>query len=100
MSQFFSDELNTREHCRSRGKVSYGGIEYVEAQANSSVGEVALPPGDYSAQVHLVAWANEAGSKDIHGKPKSTALPDFVVLLNPLIGGAFVGAVTLETFEE
>ena len=63
----------------SQGLVAISGIEDVGVE---TAAELALSPGPWAATVHLIAWDDEPGMK-VDGKPVPTALPDFVVLLNP-----------------
>ena len=85
---------------RSAGESFISGIEHVEREPGSGVGRLCIPAGCYSAIVHIIGWDDEPGAKTADGKPASTALPDFVILLNPIPseGGDFRKKV--DTFEE
>lgn len=67
---------------RSSGSIGVGGLESVEGAPRNGVGTVELPPGDYAATVHLIAWDEEPGMQTDDG-PAADALPDYVVLLQP-----------------
>jgi hypothetical protein len=47
--------------------------------------------------VHLIDWAAEPEMLDEKDKPKPGALPDFVVLINPMVGNETF-RVSIETF--
>jgi hypothetical protein len=38
--------------------------------------------GDGTFTIHLIDWDSGPSARDTHGKPKSWALPDFVVLIS------------------
>jgi len=58
------------------------GIEHVGAEADAGL-HIPLPTGRWSVTVTLIEWDAEPGQKDADGKPCPTALPDFVLLINP-----------------
>ena len=82
---------------RSRGRLCVSGIEYVSAGPDESVGTTPLSVGDYAVTVALLAWDEEPDMRDAQGSPKSTALPDFLVLVNPQVGTEDF-RTTVETF--
>ncbi|MFD0070923.1 hypothetical protein ACFVIY_00520 [Streptomyces sp. NPDC127166] len=49
--------------------------------------------------VHLIDWQAEAGSQDEEGRPVPGALPDFVVLINPVQPGQGAFRTAVHTFE-
>lgn len=71
---------------RAKGQVFVSGIEHVEGNPSVNCGQVNLSPGAYAVTVHLIDWAAEPGMLDENDKPRQGALPDFVVLLNPVVG--------------
>lgn len=79
------------------GIVCFGGIEHVGWKPALEVGRVRPSVGDYAVRVHLINWSEEPGTKGPDGHPTPTALPDFLVLLNPTEPG-FMPAATLQTF--
>jgi hypothetical protein len=68
---------------RSIGSLAISGLEHIGRSPGDEASIVSLPSGDWAATVHLIDWAQEAGAKSPNGKPTSTALPNFVVFLNP-----------------
>lgn len=70
----------------AQGPVFVSGIEHVEGKPSANCGEVNVAPGAYAVTVHLIDWTAEPGMLDENDKPRSGALPDFVVLINPKVG--------------
>jgi hypothetical protein len=70
---------------RSSGSVSVSGIERVSGSPEGG-STAALPKGQYSARVHLIAWDEEPGMQTENG-PAKGALPDYIVLINPVADG-------------
>ena len=71
---------------RSQGEACLSGIEEIEREPSESVGRLSLTPGDYAAAVHLLDWDKEPGVWGENGRPVASALPEFLVLLNPASG--------------
>lgn len=82
---------------RSSGLVCFGGLEFLESMPVPEVGTLGILPGDYECRIHLVDWAEEPGCLDEEGLKSQEALPDFIVLLNPVRPG-FCPEVSLQTF--
>lgn len=82
---------------RTSGAIGVGGIESVEGAPRDGVGTIQLPPGDYAATVHLIAWDEEPGMQTDDG-PAAEALSDYVVLLNQA-GPSTNYRQSIETFE-
>jgi hypothetical protein len=72
---------------RSRGILAISGLEHIGRSPGESGASVPLAAADWAATVHLIDWPEEPGAKTPDGKPAPTALPDFVVLLNPAAPG-------------
>ncbi len=68
---------------RSRGTVAISGIEHISQSPDKSTGSFPLRAGDWAVTIHLIDWPSEPGAKSPDGNPTSTALSDFVILLNP-----------------
>jgi hypothetical protein len=68
---------------RSTGSLAISGLEHIGRSPGDAASLVSIPSGNWAATVHLIDWAQEPGAKSPNGKPTSTALPDFVVFLNP-----------------
>ncbi|MFF2553459.1 hypothetical protein ACFVUS_20845 [Nocardia sp. NPDC058058] len=90
---------------RSTGTAKVSGIESVGAfdDTEASVAdmvptEIDLPAGDYAVTVHLLDWEAEPGAMDDEGDATPSALPDFVVLIEPAAGHSFRTAI--ETFDD
>ncbi|MFD5323494.1 hypothetical protein [Streptomyces sp. NPDC127092] len=83
----------------SRGRALVSGIEHVSGDASDGVIEHPVPEGRYAVVVHLIDWQAEAGSRDEAGRPVPGALPDFVVLINPVQPGQEVFRIVVRTFE-
>jgi hypothetical protein len=64
------------------GDAVISGIEHVEAEARSGL-RVPLSAGRWTVTIFLIDWAAEPGQTDDAGGPAVTALPDFVILINP-----------------
>lgn len=71
---------------RNQGEACLSGIEEIEREPGISVGRLNLTPGDYAAAVHLLSWDKEPGAWDEDGQPVASALPEFLVLVNPASG--------------
>jgi len=72
---------------RSKGRLCVGGIEHVEIDPPEWVGRMSLPAVDYAVVVSLIDWAGEPNSRGEDGRRSADALPDFLVLLNPVSDG-------------
>ncbi|WP_411112114.1 hypothetical protein [Streptomyces sp. c-19] len=83
----------------SRGRALVSGIEDVRGDASESVIEHPVPEGRCAVVVHLIDWQAEAGSQDEEGQPVPGALPDFVVLINPVQPGQGTFRTAVNTFE-
>lgn len=83
----------------SNGSVCISGIEYVCNNIDENIGELSIPRGTYSATVHLIAWDDEPNMKNSDGTPKNDALPDFVIIVNPVIDGELY-RIDINTFPE
>lgn len=83
----------------STGSVRLSGIEAIEAELQRGVVELPLSAGRYTVTVNLVDWGKEPGSQDASGEPTPTALPDFVVLINPDDGEHPDYRLHVETFD-
>lgn len=68
---------------RSEGATCLSGIEAVHVEPWPDVVRVPLAEGRYRVVVHLIAWEDEPGSVGADGDPSDSALPDFVVLIDP-----------------
>lgn len=84
---------------RSDGTLAISGIEYVAGSPEESVASIPLPRGDWAVTVHLIDWPGEPGARSADGTPASTALSDFVVLLNPVTAETRY-RTSLDTFEK
>ena len=79
---------------RTQGAVGISGIEHVAIPVADGAGDMAVPPGDYAVRVHLIAWDEEPGMQTDQG-PAAGALPDYVVLIDPVSNGtSFRSAVS------
>ena len=83
----------------SGGRACVSGIEDVCAEPDGDSLQVPVLQGEHVVTVHLIEWDAEPGARDGDGSPAAGALPDFVVLVNPLavFDGSF--RVAVETFE-
>lgn len=89
----------------STGVAKISGIEEVgsfeeeeSTVADMTPTEIDLPAGSYAVTVHLLDWEAEPGATDDKGDATSTALPDFVVQIEPTDGGSF--RTDIETFDD
>jgi hypothetical protein len=83
---------------RSNGTLAISGLEHIGRSPGDSASFLALSGGNWAATIHLIDWTQEPGAKSHDGKPSKTALPDFIVLLNP--SPAEIGFRTkVDTFE-
>ena len=71
---------------RAQTLLHFGGIEHIHTDPGPETGAVDVPPGDYEVQVHLIDWQQEPGMTRPDGTPNDGALPDFIVVLNPVVG--------------
>ncbi|MEU1229360.1 hypothetical protein [Streptomyces sp. NPDC005828] len=83
----------------SRGRALVGGVEDVGGDASDGVIVHPVPEGRHAVVVHLIDWQAEAGSQDEGGRPVPGALPDFVVLINPVRPGQGTFRTAVHTFE-
>ncbi|MGW5779187.1 hypothetical protein [Streptomyces sp. NPDC003863] len=83
----------------SRGRALVGGIEDVRGDASGDVIVHPVPEGRHAVVVHLIDWQAEAGSQDEGGRPVLGALPDFVVLINPVQQGQGAFRTAVHMFE-
>lgn len=83
---------------RSSGQICFGGYEYVSNTADEGIGCFSVPKGDYSVTVHMIEWSKEPGTKDSKGNPTADALPDFVIIANPVVEKNFKPCVSIDTF--
>ncbi|WP_433562885.1 hypothetical protein ACQP1O_36485 [Nocardia sp. CA-151230] len=60
--------------------------------------EIDVPAGAYAVTVHLLDWEAEPGAMDDQGNATTSALPDFVVLIEPTTEDSF--RTELETFDD
>jgi hypothetical protein len=104
------DELSPRESeylaatsqpylYRSHGNACLSGIERVEGNPPPIIASLSVPNGNYSATVHMLDWDTEPGAKDPDGKPSPGALPDFLILLNPVTDSITDFRKSVETFD-
>lgn len=84
---------------RSKGSIAISGLEHIERTPGKSAAVRPLTAGDWTVTVHLIDWTEEPGSKTPDGKPSPTALPDFLVLLNPARAGT-VYRTKVDTFDK
>ena len=84
---------------RSRDTVAICGIEHISRSPEEPAAFFALPAGDWAVTVHLIDWPSEPGAISPDGNPTSTALSDFVILLNPTTTQARY-RTKMETFEK
>lgn len=85
---------------RSTGTLCISGIEHIESKPGSSVGILPLEAAEWSVIVHLIDWPEEPGARNADGKPSATALPDFVVLVNPANDRLSSYRKKIDTFEK
>jgi len=64
------------------GEACLSGLEFVGDRERAAL-RVRLPDGRYAVRTTLVAWDEEPGARRPDGTPTDTALPDFVVLIEP-----------------
>ncbi len=82
----------------SQGTACISGIEEVRGEPWPGTLQFAVPTGEYAVVVHLIDWAAESGGT-LDGRAPVNALPDFVVLLNPVSDSSGFFRVKIETFE-
>lgn len=78
--------------------MALSGIEAVGADLDAAE-TIALAPGRYAVEVHLIDWQAEPGSTDADGNAVDGALPDFVVEISPEPDPAPPYRRTVETFD-
>jgi len=78
-------------------ELALSGIEGVGDLSRSPL-VVSVPEGRYAARIVLVAWDEEPGGRGDDGRPSSTALPDFVVMIE-LSDGTETFRLAEETFD-
>jgi len=102
--------LSERESCyllvssepylfRSRGVLAISGLEHIGRSPGVSGASIPLEAADWAATVHLIDWPEEPGAKTADGRPAPTALPDFIVILNPATPGTQF-RIKIDTYEK
>jgi hypothetical protein len=67
------------------GNAYISGIGKIGGDNLDEIPHILLEQGRYTVTIHMLDWTAEEGSLDTNGNPASTALSDFVVLINPEI---------------
>jgi hypothetical protein len=80
------------------GGAVISGIEHVGAGVSEGM-HVPLSAGRWSVTISVIEWDAEPGQKDDAGRPASTALADFTVLLNPEQAAAGEYRTRVRTFD-
>lgn len=68
----------------SSGSLNASGIEFIEKEPSEEIISLDVPSGHYQMIVNLIAWDEEPGMTNEKGDPASGALPDFIVLVQPV----------------
>lgn len=84
---------------RTHGELCISGIEHVDGTPPKEAGKLSLPSGEYVVVVHMIDWESVPGSRLPDGRPSPTALPDFLILVNPSAGQAAGFREKVETFD-
>lgn len=84
---------------KTSGRVLASGLEQVNSDPDEFL-EILLDAGDYVVRPQLIDWAAEPGSKDSQGRPSPSALPDFLVFIEPVVQTAFNYRQEIETFRK
>jgi hypothetical protein len=82
----------------SSGQAVISGIEHISASADTGL-RPHLPAGHWSVVVTLIDWGAEPGSRESDGRPSAAALPDFILLINPLDGAHARFRTAVQTFD-
>lgn len=82
------------------GQIYVSGLEYIgEVIEEELTACLAASRGTYAVSVHMIEWDKEEGAKDGNGQPGPNALPDFVILANPVADVSDIEySQSLETF--
>ena len=83
----------------SRGTAHLTGIQHIESNPPPIIASLSVPEGNYNVTVNMLDWDTKPGAKDADGKPTGAALPDFLILLNPITGSATDFRKSVETFD-
>ncbi len=83
---------------RAQTVLHFGGIEHIHTDPVPETGSITVDAGEYQVQVHLIDWQQEPGMANPDGSPNDGALPDFVVILNP-VGDPRPSRITVNTFD-
>lgn len=70
---------------KSNGELCLSGIEYIERNPDENVAHLAISKGEYSAIINIIAWDDEEGMKEEDGTPTPDALPDIIIIMNPIM---------------
>ena len=97
-SQYITASTPTPYFLRARTMLHFGGIEHVHADPVPETGTLIAEPGDYEVDVHLIDWQQEPGMAGPDGAPIDGALPDFIVVLNP-VGDQIPSRTSVNTFD-
>jgi hypothetical protein len=84
---------------RSQGKAFLSGIEHVQGHPPPVIRGVNVPHNSYSVVIHMLDWDKEPGARGIDGLPSPGALPDFLILLNPVDEPSTNFRKSIETFD-
>jgi hypothetical protein len=80
------------------GDALISGLEHVGAEADDGL-RVPLRAGRWSVTISLIDWKAEPGQADDAGRPAPTALPDFVILMDPEGGAGRGYRKEVQTFD-
>lgn len=81
----------------SKGSLALGGLENVGSYIGGAT-IFSVPEGRYAMTVHLIDWKAEPRSVGTDGNPSDSALPDFIVVLEPETAPGAAYRSILETF--
>ncbi|MGW4948033.1 hypothetical protein ACWEOZ_41315 [Actinoplanes sp. NPDC004185] len=80
------------------GDALISGLEHVGAEEDDGL-RVPLRAGRWSVTIALIDWKAEPGQVDGAGRPAPTALPDFVILVDPEDGAGRGYRTQVRTFD-
>lgn len=89
---------STPYRLKTKGVVCLGALEDVGGESPPQGCMLQIPPGEYQVTVHWIRWDHEPGAQTMEGLPAPGALPDFLLLINPLKTGTQFRSC-LQTFD-
>ena len=88
----------------SKGKIAISGIEHIGSldtlRKDEDYGEITTDSDSYHVKIFLIEWDAEPGMLDSNQNKVQYALPDFIILLNPVSPDSERYSESITTFSQ